>query len=250
MVPKLRAWGGISWRGLPWICAAQMHKVRKTELWPQRPCVFHFPVSFQKQFFILTQVFTNVPPSRAVGGPAELWPKQWGWLRQGVFRALLLHNKSHQNTLACCRGDPQSPEEITATDICCHPAYLKKHSATDWRATFVSWVFKFKFMWPSWAEKHSHMGTPLPAESSWCLKPRVTALLIWDLVWGGKNRGLGDMSLCSVVPLEAQRTGKSWKGKLQFCTPLTWMPRVQKGYSKSLNFLSLDLIFLAMVYIS
>lgn len=70
-----------------------------------------------------------------------------GWLGQGVFRALLLHTKSHQNTLAHCRGDPQSLKGMTATGFYCHPAHLKKHSATDWRPSFVSWGYIFKFIW-------------------------------------------------------------------------------------------------------
>lgn len=150
MEPKLRAWGGVSRRSLLWICAAQLHKIKKTKnTFSLTTETLHvsFPSLIPERILHPHSCFHKCPSKQSSGGSDELWPKQWGWLGQGVFRALLLHTKSHQNTLACCRGDPQSLKEMTATAICCHLAHLKKHSATDWRPSFVSWAFIFKILW-------------------------------------------------------------------------------------------------------
>ena len=218
----------------------------------------------KRSFFpFATCSFHKGPAAEQWGGPEESWPKRWGWLWQGVFRASLPHTRSHQNTLACCGGDLQSLKEMTATDIYCHPAHLKKHSATDWRPSFVNWGFMSKFIWPN--VRHLPHGLRWDTQSHWSLpqldvrhfqKAAQVLRQGWlhcsfgTLCQVGWIQVLMNKSLCPAVPFEDQRTGKSWTGKLQLRTHLTWMSRVQKGYSKSLTFLFLGLFFLALAYIS
>lgn len=59
-------------------------------------------------------------------------------------------------------------------------------------------------------------GCEVLSESSSVLKPRVTALLVWDLVSGRMNPGLNEQVSSSSSTFEDQRTGKSWTGNCNF----------------------------------
>lgn len=170
----------------------------------------------KKLFFLFYMQCPQRLPSRAVGRPEESWTKWWGWLRQGVFRASLPHNRPHQDTLAHWRGHLQSLKEIMPL-ISTATLHIWRHvqQLTEGPVLYNQ-GFTSKFIWPK--IRHLPHGLRWETQSGWSLlQLEVRHFQVLRQGWPHSsfgtlrqmNPGLNEQISLSSSFFGSSRTGKS-----------------------------------------
>lgn len=257
MEPKLRAQRGISWRDLLWICAAQLHKIRKTKsvfYLTTETLYFSFPSIIPETILHPHSGFHKWPPKQGSGGTSWVVAKAMGVTWAGCAQSLVTtHQIPSKYTGPLQRGPSVSKRSDSHWHLL--PPCTFEEAFSIWlKIQFCELGFYIQIhlviYFLGWAEKHSQWVFAFPQKAADIWSQGDCTAHLGPCVRWEEQRSWWHVSLFS----STFRSSEDWKileGEIAtLYLPNTDVPRVQKGYSRSLHFLSLDLIFLAMVNIT